>query len=120
MPRIREPQSEEGTLVRAHRSRGGLTQKQLADLAGLSQARVSDTETGRKVTSDAVLAAIAAALNLSPQDADELRAAGRRSRERAPADNPNRARKEDTQIVAAVLKLLADGLQDAATRLKAA
>lgn len=106
--------------MRTHRVRLGFTQQQLAEIAGLSQARVSDTETGRKVSSDGVLVAIANALELPAEDAAALRAAGKRSREAAANEARNKARSREAQVFAAILKTLADGLQDAATRLEAA
>lgn len=60
------------TLRRA-RTTAGLTQDQLADLAGVSAQTVSTWETGRSVPGPRLLAALAAALRLTPGDLAPLR-----------------------------------------------
>ncbi|GAA2209589.1 tetratricopeptide repeat protein [Nonomuraea monospora] len=76
-----------GGLLRAHRRRTGLTQRQLADRAGVSAGAIRDLEQGRTRSPkrDSVQA-IAAALGLSGPDAERLHAAAQTQRaERAEA-----------------------------------
>ncbi|WP_199434148.1 BTAD domain-containing putative transcriptional regulator [Qaidamihabitans albus] len=74
-----------GEVVGELRVRAGLTQRQLADLAGLSVAGLRDVEQGR-VTAPrpASLRRLAAALGLSPDEADDLVAMGRRGQPAEP------------------------------------
>lgn len=65
-------------LIRLFRRRVGLTQQQVADLAGLSVAGLRDLEQGRVRTPRAgTLRRLASALELSATEADELMRAGR-------------------------------------------
>ncbi|MFF0342785.1 BTAD domain-containing putative transcriptional regulator [Kribbella sp. NPDC004875] len=62
-----------GELLRAHRQRAGLTQRDLADRAGLSAAAIRDLEQGRtKRPKPDSVDAIAGALALTERDAGEL------------------------------------------------
>lgn len=65
-----------GTLIRAHRERAGLTQRQLAEAAGVTVSYISDVENGRKHPSKPeTIRAIAETLGVDP---DELFHSGKR------------------------------------------
>jgi DNA-binding SARP family transcriptional activator/tetratricopeptide (TPR) repeat protein/DNA-binding XRE family transcriptional regulator len=68
-----ERQRRLGVLLRAHRNAAGLTQRQLADRAGVSVGAVQDIEQGRTVSSrPGTLARLAAALDLSGREREEM------------------------------------------------
>jgi DNA-binding SARP family transcriptional activator/DNA-binding XRE family transcriptional regulator len=65
-----------GGLLRAHRRRTGMTQRELADQAGVSAGAIRDLEQGRtRSPKRRSVQAIATALGLSGQDAEDLHAA---------------------------------------------
>ncbi|MFC4852670.1 BTAD domain-containing putative transcriptional regulator [Actinophytocola glycyrrhizae] len=65
-----------GELLRAHRRRAGMTQRELADRAGVSAGAIRDLEQGRtRSPKRRSVQAIASALGLSRQDAEQLQAA---------------------------------------------
>ncbi|MEV0160565.1 BTAD domain-containing putative transcriptional regulator [Nonomuraea fuscirosea] len=80
-----------GGLLRAHRRRSGLTQRQLADRAGVSAGAIRDLEQGRTRSPkrDSVQA-IAVALGLSGPDTEQLHAAAEARRTRHDATDPVR------------------------------
>jgi transcriptional regulator with XRE-family HTH domain len=70
-----------GKLIGDGRRRAGLTGKQLADRTGTSQSRISRVESGRAPVTIAELKTLIAALDLLPDDADQILAvAGDRAR----------------------------------------
>jgi non-specific serine/threonine protein kinase len=73
-----------GALLRGHRRAAGLTQEALAERAGLSRRGLQHLEAGDAHPHPATLDALAAALDLAPDDRARLRAAG-------PAAPPGRA-----------------------------
>ena len=54
-----------GTLVRCHRKKSGLTQKQLSDLAGVGKTVVFDIEHGKKTVQFNSLQNVCHVLNIS-------------------------------------------------------
>ncbi|MEN3612148.1 BTAD domain-containing putative transcriptional regulator [Plantactinospora sp. ZYX-F-223] len=81
-----------GGLLRAHRRRTGVTQRQLADRAGMSAGAIRDLEQGRTRSPkrDSVQA-IATALGLSGPDVEQLHAAAEAHRVRRAGAGPVRA-----------------------------
>ncbi|MEU8355504.1 BTAD domain-containing putative transcriptional regulator [Nonomuraea sp. NPDC048882] len=80
-----------GGLLRAHRRRAGLTQRQLAERAGVSAGAIRDLEQGRTRSPkrDSVQA-IAGALGLSGSDTEQLHAAAEARRVRRDETDPAR------------------------------
>jgi transcriptional regulator with XRE-family HTH domain len=62
------PQRMLGAIIRAQRELASLPMRQLAAAVGISNPYLSQIERGLRAPSDAVLAAIAASLELSPED----------------------------------------------------
>ncbi|MET9270764.1 BTAD domain-containing putative transcriptional regulator [Kribbella sp. NPDC003557] len=76
-----EPDGRFGELLRALRRNGGLTQRELADQAGLSAGAIRDLEQGRtRSPKPDSIEAITAALALSSQEAGKLHAAAKAHR----------------------------------------
>ncbi|ONI75806.1 hypothetical protein BWI15_08290 [Kribbella sp. ALI-6-A] len=85
---VQGPAGRFGEVLRSHRRSAGMTQRELADRAGLSAAAIRDLEQGRtKSPKPESIQVIAAALALTPADAQLLHAAaeGHRSVTVAPA-----------------------------------
>jgi DNA-binding SARP family transcriptional activator/tetratricopeptide (TPR) repeat protein/DNA-binding XRE family transcriptional regulator len=79
--RAQEPAGRFGELLRTHRQHAGLTQRELADWAGLSAGAIRDLEQGRtRSPKPDSIDAIAAALTLSGPDAASLHAAAKARR----------------------------------------
>ena len=57
------PESHPGTILRGFRTREGLTQKELAQLAGLKPHHVSEMETGKRPIGKEIAERLAGALN---------------------------------------------------------
>ncbi|MFG1817809.1 BTAD domain-containing putative transcriptional regulator [Kribbella sp. NPDC049174] len=77
-PHVQEPVGRFGELLRTFRQDAGLTQRGLADRAGLSAAAIRDLEQGRtKSPKPDSIEAIIAALRLAGHDAGRLNAAGK-------------------------------------------
>src|SRR5262245_16229684 len=72
-----EQAPELGALLRGYRRAAGLTQEALAERAGLSRRGLQHLEAGDARPYRATLAALAAALELAPEDRARLRAAAR-------------------------------------------
>ncbi len=62
---IMQPLKNLGRIVRFHRKKSGLTQLQLADLAGVGKTVVFDVENGKESVRMDTLAKILAVLNIS-------------------------------------------------------
>lgn len=54
-----------GALIRCHRRKGNLTQKQLADLSGVGKTAVFDIEHGKKTVQFNTLQSVCSALNIT-------------------------------------------------------
>src|SRR5215471_14846303 len=74
-----------GDALRKHRHARGLTQLELAELAGLSERAVSDLERGLKHPQRATVRLLIEALELRPEEAERLELA---SRSRVPSLHP--------------------------------
>ena len=61
-----------GEQIRRLRTRQGLTQRELARLAGLSQAQISLHETGEDLPNPAVRSNYARALGITPEELEDL------------------------------------------------
>ena len=75
-----------GEALRKHRHARGLTQLELAELAGLSERAVSDLERGLKHPQRATVRLLIDALELGPDEAEGLELA---ARSRTPSANPS-------------------------------
>ena len=62
---IMQPQNDLGRIIRFHRKKSGLTQLQLADLAGAGKTVVFDLEKGKESVRMNTLAKVMAVLNIS-------------------------------------------------------
>ena len=93
-----DPRGRLAVTLRAHRTAAGLTQRQLAVLAGVSLGTLEDLEQGRtRRPRREALSRLAAALRLSPAELEELtRAAGRRAR---PAGHPRAQRGTRVEVL---------------------
>jgi transcriptional regulator with XRE-family HTH domain len=76
-PQSNEAATEFGALLRRHRQAAGLTQEGLAEHAGLSARGLQCLESGARHPYPATARRLAAALALSPEQADRFLSAGR-------------------------------------------
>ena len=60
-----QPQKDLGKIIRFHRKKSGLTQLQLADMAGVGKTVVFDLEKGKESVRMNTLAKVMAVLNIS-------------------------------------------------------
>lgn len=86
----REPTTHLTNLIREHRHRAGLTQRALAEKAGISLATLRDLEQGRRSRPrPGSLTALAEALDLDPSQTAEFYSYAAAERRRAVARNPH-------------------------------